>query len=81
MHTNAINNLLMELTAKNVKILTLKFFFQAQLSSLKPQLKLSFSFRKRLLTGTLLVNNSLLTGTVPANKSLSTGTFQVDESL
>ena len=31
-------------------------------------------FRKRLLTGTLPVNDSLLTGTVPVNTFLLTGT-------
>ena len=36
---------------------------------------------KRLLTGTLPVNNYLLTGTVPANKSLLTGTVSVNNSL
>ena len=37
--------------------------------------------RKRLLTGTLPVNNSLLTGTVPVNYSLLTGTVPVNYSL
>ena len=37
--------------------------------------------RKRLLTGTLLVNNSLLTGTVPVNISLLTETVLVNNTL
>ena len=37
--------------------------------------------RKRLLTGTLPVNNSLLTGTVPVNNSLLTRTVPVNKSL
>ena len=38
-------------------------------------------FKKRLLTGTIPVNNSLLTGTVPVNNFLLTGTVPVDKSL
>ena len=38
-------------------------------------------FKKRLLTGTLPVNNSLLTGTVLVNNSLLTGIVRVINSL
>ena len=38
-------------------------------------------YRKRLLTGTLPVNNSLLTGTLPVNNSLLTGTVPANKSL
>ena len=36
---------------------------------------------KRLLTGTLPVNNSLMTGTVPVNNFLLTGTVRVNYFL
>ena len=41
----------------------------------------SVFFWKRLLTGTVPVNNSLLTGTVPVNNFLLTGTVPVNNSL
>ena len=41
----------------------------------------NFFLRKRLLTGTLPVNNSFLTRIVPAKKSLLTGTVPVNNSL